>query len=53
MRRLVPASVLADLFLVNVLAAMLSWCADPSMPLAVALGGVVGLFLDGARGPTA
>jgi AcrR family transcriptional regulator len=52
--RLLPAAVLADLFLMNVFAATLSWCADPAgRPLGLILAGVVRLFLDGARGPVA
>jgi AcrR family transcriptional regulator len=49
--RLLPAQVLSDLFLMNVFAATLSWCADPAgRPLGLILAGVVRLFLDGARG---
>ncbi|APR81027.1 Hypothetical protein A7982_06374 [Minicystis rosea] len=48
--RLLPAQVLADLFLMNVFAATLSWCAAPAGPLGMILAGVVRLFLDGARG---
>lgn len=49
--RLLPAQVLSDLFLMNVFAATLSWCAEPAgRPLGLILGGVVRLFLDGARG---
>jgi AcrR family transcriptional regulator len=50
--RLLPAQVLSDLCLLNLFAATLSWCADPSArPLGMVLGGVVRLFLDGVRGP--
>lgn len=50
--RLLPSQVLSDLFLMNVFAATLSWCADPSSgrPLGLILAGVIRLFLDGARG---
>lgn len=49
--RLLPAQVLSDLFLMNVFAATLSWCADPAgRPLGLILAGVCRLFLDGARG---
>lgn len=49
--RLLPAQVLADLCLVNLFAATLSWCADPQdRPLALMLAGVLRLYLDGARG---
>lgn len=51
LRRVLPPSILADLFLINVFAALLAWSARPEIPLATALAGVVGLFLDGARGP--
>lgn len=49
--RLLPSQVLSDLFLMNVFAATLSWCADPGgRPLGLILAGVSRLFLDGARG---
>jgi AcrR family transcriptional regulator len=52
--RLLPAQVLSDLFLVNVFAATLSWCADPAgRPLGMILSGVIRLFLDGVRGQLA
>jgi AcrR family transcriptional regulator len=44
-----PAEVLADFFLVNALAAALSWCAHPKIPLRTVLAAVIGIFLDGAR----
>ncbi len=44
-----PAEVLADFFLVNALAATLSWCAHPKTPLRIVLSAVIGIFLDGAR----
>lgn len=48
--RLLPAQVLSDLFLMNVFAATLSWCAQPAgRPLGMILAGVVRLFLDGVR----
>lgn len=50
--RLLPPQVLSDLFLVNVFAATLAWCADPTArPLGIMLGGVIRLYLDGVRGP--
>jgi AcrR family transcriptional regulator len=50
--RLLPAQVLADLFLVNIFAATLAWCSDPSSrTLEITLLGVTRLFLDGVRGP--
>jgi AcrR family transcriptional regulator len=55
--RLLPAQVLADLCLVNLFAATLSWCAGDaqvrSLPLPIVLSGVVRLFLDGVRGRAA
>ncbi len=48
---LLPAEVLANLCLVNLFAATLSWCADPTVrPLGLTLAGVSRLFLDGVRG---
>jgi AcrR family transcriptional regulator len=50
--RLLPARVLSYLYLVNIFAAILSWCADPSArTLEITLLGVTRLFLDGVRGP--
>jgi AcrR family transcriptional regulator len=49
---LLPPDVLATLCLVNLFAATLSWCADPTVrPLALTLSGMSRLFLDGVRGP--
>ena len=45
-----PPEVLSDFFLANALAAMLAWCAAPTLTLDVVLKGVVHLFLTGARG---
>jgi AcrR family transcriptional regulator len=48
---LLPAEVLANLCLVNLFAATLSWCADPAArPLGLTLAGMSRLFLDGVRG---
>ncbi len=44
----IPAEVLADFYLLNCFAAMVSWCAQPIMPLADMLRGVTHLFLHGA-----
>lgn len=44
----VPAEVLADFFLLNCLAAMASWCVQPTGPLATMLEGVTHLFMHGA-----
>lgn len=41
--------VLADMYLVNVFAATLAWCARPDLPLLRALGAATELFLEGAR----
>jgi len=52
--RLLPPEVLASLCLLNLFAATLSWCADPSLrPLPLTLAGMSRLFLDGVRGPVA
>ncbi len=52
--KLLPAPVLSDLCLLNLFAGTLSWCGDPqARPLALVLGGVVRLFLDGVRPPAA
>lgn len=49
---LLPAEVLANLCLVNLFAATLLWCADPTVrPLGLTLAGMSRLFLDGVRGP--
>jgi AcrR family transcriptional regulator len=48
----VPAEVLADFYLLNVLAAMASWSVQPIMPLQDMLNGVTQLFLNGAKAPT-
>ncbi len=48
-----PPEVLSDFFLANALAAMLAWCAAPTLTLEVVLKGVVHLFLQGARGEAA
>jgi AcrR family transcriptional regulator len=50
--KLLPPQVLADLYLVNIFAATLAWCGDPSSrTLEITLLGVTRLFLDGVRGP--
>jgi AcrR family transcriptional regulator len=50
--RLVPPDALANLCLINLFAATLSWCADPTVrPLGLTLAGMSRLFLDGVRGP--
>ncbi len=49
--RILPPHVLADLCLVNIFAATLAWCANPTArPLAMMLHGVVRIWLDGVRG---
>ncbi|HUQ07721.1 MAG TPA: TetR family transcriptional regulator [Kofleriaceae bacterium] len=47
-----PAQILADMFLLNVFAALMAWsaAATPPLPLPVILGGVIELFLHGAAG---
>jgi AcrR family transcriptional regulator len=49
----VPPEVLADFLLLNCMAAMTSWCLQPTLPLSQMLHGVVMLFLTGARPPPA
>ena len=44
---LVP-QMLSDLYLANVLAGMLAWCAYPDIPLETVLGGVTAIFMGGA-----
>ncbi len=48
---MIPPEVLADFFLLNIFAAMASWCVQPIMPLADMLSGVTQLFMNGARPP--
>lgn len=50
--RRLPAQILADMFLLNVFAALMAWssAATPPLPLPVILGGVIELFLHGAAG---
>jgi AcrR family transcriptional regulator len=43
------ATVLANMFLMNVLMATLAWSARPRLRLATVLSGTVEIFLDGAR----
>ncbi len=47
-----PAQILADMFLLNVFAALMAWsaAATPPLPLPVILGGFIELFLHGAAG---
>ena len=50
--RLLPADSLASLCLLNLFAATLAWCAEPTLrPLSITLAGMSRLFLDGVRGP--
>ncbi len=46
-----PPELLADLFLINTLAASLAWVAQPGLPLMDVLRMVVELFLRGAATP--
>lgn len=48
----IPPEVLADFYLLNILAAMASWCVQPIMPLPDMLAGVTQLFMSGAKPPT-
>lgn len=50
---MIPPEVLADFYLLNILAAMASWCVQPIMPLADMLTGVTHLFMNGAKPPGA
>jgi AcrR family transcriptional regulator len=52
LRAKLPAQILADMFLLNVFAALMAWsaAATPPLPLPVILGGVIDLFLHGAAG---
>ncbi len=43
-----PAALLADIFLLNAFTGLLAWSANPGLPLAPVLEGVVHLFLAGA-----
>ena len=45
-----PANVLSDLYLANLFAVSVGWCAAPGFPLEPALRLSAVLFLDGARG---
>ncbi|MDP2275971.1 MAG: TetR/AcrR family transcriptional regulator [Archangium sp.] len=47
----IPPEVLADFYLLNIFAAMASWCVQPIMPLADMLSGVTVLFMNGASNP--
>ena len=46
-----PPELLADFFLLNCMAALASWCAQPTLPLKETLQGVVFLFMQGAKAP--
>jgi AcrR family transcriptional regulator len=48
-----PPELLADVFLLNAFTGMLAWSANPGLPLAPVLEGVVHLFLVGAARPAA
>jgi AcrR family transcriptional regulator len=45
-----PAQMLADVFLLNVFAALMAWAPTGEPPLAVVMPGVIDLFLRGATG---
>jgi len=45
------STILANVFLVHVLTATLAWSSRPRPRLAVALGDVIEIFLNGARAP--
>ena len=44
-----PAELLADIFLLNLFTGLLAWSANPGLPLAPVLDGVVHLFLSGVK----
>lgn len=46
---MIPPDLLADFFLLNCMAAMATWCAQPLVPLDATLQGVVHLFMHGAN----
>jgi AcrR family transcriptional regulator len=50
---MIPPEVIADFFLLNVLAALASWGVSPTLPLEQVLNGVVMLFMNGAKGAPA
>ncbi len=49
---MIPPEALSDFFLLNCVAAMASWYAQPVISLEDMLQGVVFLFMNGARPPT-
>lgn len=48
----IPPELLADFFLLNCMAAMASWYAQPLLSLSDTLQGVVFLFMNGAKAPS-
>ncbi len=50
LRAKLPAQILADVFLLNVFAALMAWAAAGAPPLPIILAGVIDLFLHGATG---
>ncbi len=47
LRQELPAEVLGDAYLTNLLAGMMGWCANPRLPLLTVLEGINDLFLHG------
>lgn len=48
--KLLPPEVLADIYLINIFAAVMGWCASPVLPLNHVVSGVSILFMNGAKG---
>lgn len=49
---LMPGEVLADMLLLDIMAAMAAWCTRPAMPLEDVLRSVTHLFMNGAKPAT-
>jgi AcrR family transcriptional regulator len=50
LRSVLPSQMLADVFLLDVFAALMAWAQTGAPPLAVVMPGVIELFLRGAEG---
>jgi AcrR family transcriptional regulator len=50
LRSTLPAQMLADVFLLDVFAALMAWARSGAPPLAVVMPGLIELFLRGAEG---
>lgn len=49
---LMPGEVLADMLLLDIMAALAAWCSRPTVPLEDVLRSVVHLFMNGAKPTT-